>query len=109
MALNKEAQHFIRSMRVLTDSVDFFTFEPANHLLRNRDVNEAFCMMNNAGEYLLYFPAGGKVALDSAPGIYTLKRLYIPSSKWQTEQTIELPAPIQTQTEDHWFVVLKRK
>ncbi len=108
MGLDHEAQHFIRSARMLTDRVDFFSFEPANHFLHHRQANEAFCMANDANEYLLYFPGLGEIHLDIAAGVYQLERLHIPTSKWMEAEMVEMPGLIQTTEDDHWYIVLRK-
>jgi hypothetical protein len=108
MGLDIDAQHFIRSMRTFTDQVDFFSFVPANHMLTDRQPNEAFCMANHENEYLVYFPAGGEVRLNVTAGTYVLEKLHIPTSTWANPETVELPGLIRTDTEDHWGLILRK-
>ncbi|MFO7935244.1 MAG: hypothetical protein R6U78_14340 [Bacteroidales bacterium] len=63
--LSPVAQHHIRSMRMLTDSLDFFNHVPANELLTERESNEAFCLASGDREYAVYFPGRGGVMLSA--------------------------------------------
>ena len=62
--LNNIAQRVIKSMRMVQEASDFFKAMPANHLLQDREPNEAFCRAIEGEEYLVYFPNGGMVLLD---------------------------------------------
>jgi hypothetical protein len=95
---NDLAMTHIRSMRMLTGSVDIFSSYPANHLLDDRQENEAYCMANDAGEYLLFFPAGGKVRIEIPPGVYKVRWLDISASKWDEPETIQLPGTVESNT-----------
>ncbi len=108
IGLSESAQSFIKSLRMFTDRVDFFNFTPANHLLYDRQPNEAFCMMNDRGEYLLYFPTGGETELQAKTGTYQLEKLHIPTSTWSPAETTELPGLIQTDSDDHWGLILRK-
>lgn len=108
MGLDEEAQAFIKSMRLLTDSVDFFAFSPANQLLGDRQENQAYCMANHQGEFLIYFPANGEVSLKADAGAYELRSLHMSTSTWSDSERIELPGVIKSQTDDHWCMVVRR-
>ena len=97
----------IKSMRMLTDSIDLFRFAPANELLDDRSDNEAFCLSNNEKEHILYFPAEGSVNLTAKPGKYSLSWLHIGSSAWQEPMETDLPGIIQTPDNDQWAVLVK--
>ena len=66
--INETAQSVIRCMRSITDTTTFFTGQPANHLLENREPNEAYCRAIAGEEYLIYFPAGGSIEIDLPSG-----------------------------------------
>jgi hypothetical protein len=96
-------------MRSLTDAMDFFKHEPANHLLRDREENEAFCLAWPGREYALYFPGQGEVFLDAEPGNYEAAWLQIRSSHWGEPVEILLPGPIRTPNQDQWALLLQKK
>ena len=49
IGLNRIAAKNVESMRKLTDSVNFFSFKPANQLLADRRPNSAYMMSNGPG------------------------------------------------------------
>jgi hypothetical protein len=51
----------IQSMRMFTDEMNIFRCIPANHLLSNREPNEAYCLAEEGSQYAVYFPDGGEV------------------------------------------------
>ena len=102
------AMTHIRSMRMLTGSVDIFSSCPANHLLGERDENEAFCLANSSGEYLLFFPSGGKVRIDAAPGTYSVRWLDVSSSAWDEPETAELPGIVRPPGDGFWAASVVR-
>lgn len=85
------AQDHIRSMRMLTDEMDVFSCIPSNHLLSNRDPDEAYCFAEEGNQYALYFPDGGEIVLDlSGTGeTLTIRWLDIVQSTWMESETIE--------------------
>jgi hypothetical protein len=109
--LNENAQAHIKSMRMLTDSMDIFTCEPHNDLLSSREENEAYAIVNPGKEYAVYFPDGGAVDLDvsAARGSLKARWLDISQSLWTNEEelegggTISLSAP----GKDHWAVLVQ--
>jgi hypothetical protein len=96
------AMSYIRSMRMLTESVDFFSSYPANDLLSERSENEAYCLSNDQGEYLLYFPGGGSIRLNIRQGEYQLRWLNVRTSEWNEPVTLTLPGTIDTPDNDIW-------
>ncbi|MFO7925046.1 MAG: DUF6298 domain-containing protein [Bacteroidales bacterium] len=109
IGLNDIAYNNLKSMRMITDSMDFFNHLPSNHLISNRDPNEAYCMSYDGNEFLLYFPAGGSVFLDATQGEYELMWLRTHMAEWQEAYNLELPGIIETPDEDHWAVLIKRR
>jgi hypothetical protein len=98
----------VRSMRMLTDEMDFFSHLPMLHLLSEREPNEAFCMAIPGKEYVVYFPASGEVMLNGQPGKYKAKWLDIDNSAWDHTFELELPSSIKTDEEYHRVLFLKR-
>lgn len=88
----KQAQQQIKSMRMLTDSVNFFSLKPANHLLSKRQENEAYCLANDE-QALLYFPGNASVYLELT-GSYKVQFLDIESSQWRPAKQMQFPAMI---------------
>ncbi|MEZ6133475.1 MAG: putative collagen-binding domain-containing protein [Pirellulaceae bacterium] len=64
LGLNDKAVSCIRAARKLEALIPLWTVEPANELLFERNVNEAYLAANKGQAYAIYFPAGGEVTLD---------------------------------------------
>lgn len=108
LGLNHVAQHHIQSMRMLTDEMDFYNHEPATHLLKNRDQNEAYCLAIEGEEYAVYFTGGGEVLLDADSGEYEVRWLQIRTAQWSGVQTFELPTSLKAPSNDQWAAFLRR-
>ena len=108
LGLNHVAQYHIQSLRMLTGEMDFFNHEPATHLLKNRDENEAYCLAIEGKEYAVYFTGGGDVLLDAEPGEYEVRWLQIRTAQWSGTRTLELPSALKTPSNDQWAVFLRR-
>lgn len=106
--ISSVARHHVKSMRMLTDSMDFFQHEPSNNLISERDTNEAFCLAIPGMEYAVYFPGQGRVQLNAKPGLYEMNWLHIRSSTWRDPIPVENPTLIQTPDNDQWVVLMKR-
>jgi hypothetical protein len=98
----------IKSMRMLTSEMDFFNHKPANHLLSNREANEAYCLASEEKEYAVYFPGKGDVTLNVPSGKYEIRWMNILTSEWSRIETMELPGELKTPTDDQWAVYLKK-
>jgi len=109
LGLNHVAQHHIQSMRMLTDEMDLFNHEPANHLLLNREENEAYLLAKDGEEYAIYFTGRGEVGLDVPDGEYEVRWLQVRSSHWGPAQTVEFPATLKTPTDDQWAVLIRKR
>ncbi|HIE27343.1 TPA: hypothetical protein EYP66_08665 [Candidatus Poribacteria bacterium] len=88
--LNENAQAHIKSMRMLTDSMDIFTCEPHNDLLSNRKENSAYATANPGKEYAVYFPNGDPVDIDlrAVQGSLKARWLDIGENRWAKEETL---------------------
>jgi hypothetical protein len=83
--LSDLSQAHIRSMRALTDEMDVFNCTPSNHLLNEREPNEAYCLAQQGKQYAVYFTDGGEVLLDlsAVEGKFELRWLDISNTIWQ--------------------------
>lgn len=95
IGLSPAAQKNIRSARLVVDSVDFFSFEPANGSLGDRDANEAYCLAGPEEHFLLYFPASGAVTLDAPATRYDLRRLDLATANWESGESLALPGTVE--------------
>ncbi len=109
IGLSNIAAANLKSMRMVTDSMDFFNHVPSNHLLGDRSYNEAYCMAFTGKEYLIYFPAAGTVYLDAVPGSYEVLWIRTQIAGWQEPYTLELPGMIESPDDDHWAVLIRSR
>lgn len=108
--LNETAQAVIKSMRELTDRMDFFAGIPGNELLRERLPGEAYCRAVPGQEYAIYFPAGGEVKLDLSGlnGRPTLHWLNVLSSEWSAGQLEgQGDVTIKSPDQGHWVALIQ--
>lgn len=111
LGLGTKAQANIKSLRMLTDTMNVFGCKPHNDLLRGRESNEAYCLAKPGLEYAVYFPHGGKVTLNvsSLDGPVKVRWLDIMKSEWmdlkqpQTNGTVSLECPSQ----GYWAVLVR--
>ena len=108
--LNENAQAHIKSMRMLTDSMDIFTCEPHNDLLSKRKENGAYVTANPGKEYAVYFPNGELVSLDFSAVQDSLKArwLDIAGSRWTKAEILEGGGMITLSPPGtgHWAVLI---
>lgn len=91
IGLSPLAQTQIRSMRMLTDSMNVFASEPANHLLNHREEDEAYAMAEEGKQYVVYFPDGGSVSIDlsATSRKLTMQWLDILNNEWKDRTSIQ--------------------
>ena len=108
--LNPAALAVIKSMRELTDQMDFFNGEPHNDLLLEREPGEAYCRAVPSEEYTVYFPEGGKVMIDLTgfdhePSIQWLNVLKV---EWSEAKRLQRNiAEISTPGAGHYVALIK--
>ncbi len=107
IGLNHVAQNHIRSMRMLTDSMDLFHHVPSTHLLYEREPNEAFCLSIPGREYVFYFPGQGSVYVELPPGKHSIRWLHIRSSTWRNPIELKDPLLISTPDNDQWAAFMR--
>mgnify|MGYP005844649367 CR=1 FL=1 len=108
LGLSQHAQCQIKSLRMLTDAMDFFRHEPDNSVLGDREENEAYCLGLEGQEYAVYFTGKGQVGLLVPIGKYELRWLQIKKSQWTEPIIMELPGELKTPTDDQWAVLIRR-
>jgi hypothetical protein len=95
---------------MLTDAINLFACEPRNHLLSEREDNEAFCLAELRKQYAVYFPDGGAVKLDvfTATGLLQVRWLDINRSTWQPTRTVSGGEALKLKApgKGHWVAVL---
>jgi hypothetical protein len=108
IGINEIAASNLKSMRMLTDSMNFFMHVPANFIITRRLENEAYCMAWHDNEYVMYFPAGGNVSLNVPMATYEVLWLRTFAASWQEPMVMELPGEIVTPDDDHWAVLIRK-
>ncbi len=110
IGLSELAQTHIRSMKLFTERFFVFSAEPANHLLSNRETNEAYALAEPGLQYAVYFTDGGDVDLDlsGAHGEWELHWLNILKSEWHQTDSVEVSDAVQLKAPDHgqWLALL---
>ncbi len=110
IGLLPQAQTQLLSLRMFTDQMDVFVSEPANHLLTNREVNEAYAFVEEGHQYAVYFPSGGSVDLDlsAASGTLSVQWLDILNNEWQEAEPVNGGAAIEliTPGSGPWAVLI---
>ena len=98
-------------MRNVIDETDFFNAEPHNDLLSDRSENEAYCRAIPGQEYIVYFPNGGDVTLNTAgmSGRKEIRWLLVLHSKWAETEKVRVGGDVQLQPPDdgHWIALIK--
>jgi hypothetical protein len=108
--LNETAQAVIKSIRELSDRMDFFNGTPRNDLLSSREPGEAFCRAIPRREYAVYFPEKGSVEIDlrdfvSDPQVEWLNLL---SSRWSIPEILDRDRVIISPPGNgHWIALIK--
>ena len=122
----------VKTMRMLTDEIDFFKHKPANHLLEKREENEAYCIAKDQEEYVIWFTGKGEVNLNMFSGkyrivkneknqkhLYELSTLDVPkreyeikwlnvlTSKWTETQVMKMPGLLKTPSDEQWAVIIR--
>lgn len=89
--LNDVAQKVIRSIRMVTDQMDFFNGRPYQEIFLEKGNNEAYCRGIPGKEYLIYFPDGGEVTISLSIGKKkgSLRWLSVLESEWKETAAIE--------------------
>ena len=117
LGLSEPAIASIKSVRKLEKLVKLWDVEPANHMLRDREADEAYLAAARGRGHLLYFPNGGSVALDlrSPGGDYALRWIDISTAEWSRRETVEGGfgflsirgwVTITAPGEGHWLAVI---
>jgi hypothetical protein len=105
------ALRMVRSARELTSAFDLFHCAPHNELLAERAPNQAYCLANPGKEYVVYFPTGGRVQLQTAglEGQAELRWYNIERGTWMEPTRIpELrPIALATPGEGQWAVLVQ--
>jgi hypothetical protein len=112
LGFSAPAEASIRAARKLAETVDLWQMAPAQHLLGEREENEAYLSANPGKTYALYFTDGGSIALDlrEHTGTFIVRWIDIARGDWAVGGTLEggdwraVTAPAA----GHWVAVIVR-
>lgn len=107
--LNETAQAVIKSMRQLTDVMEFFEGLPHNNLMESRESGEAYCRAVPNVEYAVYFPDRGEIVLDLSKfkGEPELMWLDVLNSEWiKHEKPEKNNYKLITPGKGHWVALV---
>jgi hypothetical protein len=91
LGLSSSAITAIQAARKLETLIPAWEVNPANHLLGQREKNEAYLAAQPGQKYALYFTHGGSVSLNlkKQPGHYRVKWINIATGQWAKGEKIE--------------------
>lgn len=99
--LNEVAQNVIKSVRIVSNEMDFFNGMPLNDIIIEKDPNQAYCRGIKGKEYMIYFTNGGsiKVRLALPDAKNKVKWMNVSTGEWtdetllSSEETMMLTCP----------------
>ena len=111
IGLSDAAQAVIRSVRDLSDRMEWFDGAPHDDLLGEREENEAYCRALPGREYAVYFPDGGRVTLDlgGLDGDASLIWRRVLESGWSEPRAVQGGSglPLEPPGPGHWIALVK--
>jgi hypothetical protein len=110
LGLSDPAKASLRAARNLESAIKLWDLEPANHLLSDRAVNEAYLAARPGQAYALYFTDGGSVGLDlkNAPGSFDLRWIEIATGQWAKRESVKGGAVVNVSApaKGHWVAAI---
>ena len=110
LGLSEPAARSVRVARQIESDVKFWDISPANHLLTDRENNEAYLAAHPGHEYALYFTRGGAVTLNlkEAPGKFDAKWFNLATAKSQGAPQFQggKPVSIKAPGKANWILLL---
>jgi hypothetical protein len=112
LGLSEPALASIRSARKLESVLKLWEVEAANHLLSERDANEAYLAANPGRAYALYFTDGGAVGLDlkNATGRFEVRWIDIASGDWGKRDVLNGGGVVMVSApgKGHWIAAIRK-
>jgi hypothetical protein len=90
LGLSEPAVASLAAARKLESVIKLWDVEPAQHLLRDRQTNQAYLAARPGQAYALYLTDGGSVRLDltNAPGSFEARWIDIRTGQWGRRETL---------------------
>ncbi|MBK5291305.1 MAG: hypothetical protein JJE04_06490 [Acidobacteriia bacterium] len=111
LGLNHKAQAALRAMRKVESLVKLWEVAPMDGFLTGREAGEAYAAGKPGLQYVVYFPDGGAVRLNSGPGRFVVRWIDANTGEWgprseiSGDGTSELTAP----GKGHWLAVVVKQ
>lgn len=113
IGLNAAAQASIAAVRKVESMVPFWEVEPSQHLLSQRDDDEAYLAANPGRQYVLFFPNGGSVDVNlvADKGQFLLRWVNISTGAWGEEAQIseDKQVTVTAPSTGPWAAVIIRR
>jgi hypothetical protein len=109
IGFNEVTAAHLRSVRMVQTEIDLIQASPANHLLGDREADEAYLATIPGRAYAVYFPEGGSVTLDTGEaGTLTLRWLNVRAARWHDKASVKSDGKLQLTTPGSgpWAAVL---
>ena len=113
LGLSEPAKASLRAGRKLESLIRLWEIEPANHLLGDREKNEAYLAANPGQAYALYFTDGGSVRLDltNAPDRFEVHWIDLATGEFGKRETVSGGgiAKLDAPAKGHWVAAIVKK
>jgi hypothetical protein len=112
LGLSQPAKAAIQAARKLESAIRLWEVEPANHLLSEREENQAFLAARPGNAYALYFTDGGSVKLDleDAPGTFQARWINIATGQWDKTEKLDGGGAVTVRApgRGHWVAAITK-
>ena len=109
IGLNDQAQAVVKSVREVTNKINWFEATPSNELLESREENEAYCRATEKA-FAIYFNDGGEVLLNTGNAPLSIEWLDVMNNAWAEPKTLSITnnkATITAPGKGDWIAVIK--
>jgi hypothetical protein len=111
LGLAPAAAASIRAARRAEEVIKFWELEPANHLLSDREPDEAYLAAKPGTAYVLFFTDGGTVSVDlrDSPGTLDVRWINPATGDWGPKATLTggTVAAITAPTTARWVAAIR--
>jgi hypothetical protein len=107
--INQTAQNCISSMNKVVSETRFFDGTPDLKVLSGREKDEAYCRNILNEQFIVYFPSGGEVNLNTAEKKnYQVQWINIKEAKYEKPESVKKEnITLKTPGDGHWIAIIK--